>query len=189
MNLVFLPATEPDNETYGRVPETIKEFPDASIHTIKYPDLVWYNEAVCNEAISQIRALALSPVVLIGFSKSGLGAWNIARALPDIVAGTIIFDSPVTRTELPSWGTAPFYKDDASWQKDLPILHMDEFQSAMPETHRLVLIAGPGFNDEMTQLSDALAKRGSTHAFLPLSHLEHHWNTGWIEDGLKEMNC
>jgi pimeloyl-ACP methyl ester carboxylesterase len=185
-HLVFLPATESSNTTYGEVPEKIEGVPDVSIHTIQYPHLVWYNKRVCDEAIAQIRALNVSPIVLVGFSKSGLGAWNIARRIPELVSGTIIFDSPVARQELPSWGTAPFYADDASWQEDLPLNTIDEFQAVVPETHQLVLISGPGFHDEMCQLSEALSTRACKHAFLARPHLKHHWNSGWIEEGLNE---
>ena len=187
MNLVFLPATEPSDETYGNVPETIEGCLDALIHTIQYPNLVWYNRRVRDEAIAQIRALNVSPVVLVGFSKSGLGAWNIAHAIPDLVSGTIIFDAPVARESLPSWGTGPFYDDDSSWQEDLPCRTIIEFQAAMQDTHQLVLISGPSFHDEIYQLSDELTKIGSRHAFLSRPYLKHHWNSGWIEEGLKKM--
>jgi pimeloyl-ACP methyl ester carboxylesterase len=96
-NLVILPATEPDDTTYGTAPMHIEAYPDAVVHQIRFPKMVWYNETVCKETIAQIEALGLSEIVLVGFSKSGLGAWHIARAMPERVAGTIIFDSPVVR--------------------------------------------------------------------------------------------
>ena len=113
MNLAFLPATEPTDKTYGGVPEKIDGFLDISIHSIQYSELVWYNERIRDKAIAQIRTLNVSPVVLVGFSKSGLGAWNIARTIPDLISGTIIFDAPVAREALPPWGTGSFYEDDS----------------------------------------------------------------------------
>lgn len=187
MNLVFLPATEPSDWTYGKVPETIEGHLDASIYTVQYPNLVWYNARIRDEAIAQIRALNVSSLVLVGFSKSGLGAWNIARTIPDLVAGTIIFDAPVARESLPSWGTVPFYEDDSSWQEDLPLHTIDMFQTVMPDIHQLVLISGPVFHDEMCRLSGELTKIGLRHAFLSRPHLKHHWNSGWIEEGLNEL--
>ena len=96
-NLVILPATEPDDTTYGTAPMHIEAYPEATVHHIRFPKMVWYNETVCKETIAQIEALGLSEIVLVGFSKSGLGVWHIARAMPERVAGTIIFDSPVVR--------------------------------------------------------------------------------------------
>lgn len=173
--------------TYGAVPARIEGPLDVAIRMVRYPNLVWYNARVRDEAIAQIRKLNVSPVVLVGFSKSGLGAWNIARAIPDLVSGTIIFDAPVARESLPPWGTDPFYEDDSLWQKDLPLHTVESFQSVIRQTHQLVLISGQSFHDEMCQLSDRLTKIGLRHAFLSRPHLKHHWNSGWIEEGLKEL--
>ncbi len=185
--LVFLPATEPGNGHYGEIPQQIALFPDLAVRQVNYPTLVWYNRAVQDEAIRQIRALTATSLILVGFSKSGLGAWNIARRMPDRVAGTILFDAPVARDTLPPWGTAPFYADDAAWQADLPLRGIREFNEAMPAAHRLVLISGPGFHDEMQILSDALRQLGRQHGFLDRRNLNHHWNAGWIEEGLHEF--
>ena len=51
----------------------------------------------------------------------------------------------------------------------------------------LVLISGGSFFDEMCTLSLAMDEAGIAHAFLPRPHLKHHWNSGWIEEGLSEM--
>ena len=185
--LVFLPATEPGNHNYGVIPENIASFPDLAVRQVTYPALVWYNRAVQDEAIEQIRAWSVPSVILVGFSKSGLGAWNIARRIPDLVAGTIIFDAPVARDTLPSWGTAPFYKDDAAWQEDLPLRTCEQFKSVMPVNHKLVLISGKGFHAEMCMLSDKLSGIGLNHVFLPRPDVKHHWNSGWLEEGLMKL--
>ena len=185
--LVFLPATEPGDATYGAVPEQVAAYPTAKLYQVRFPSLVWYNAAARTEAIRQIAALEPGPVVLIGFSKSGLGAWNIARAIPDRIAATLIFDAPAARAELPPWGTAPFYADDAAWQEDLPLLHVTDFAAALPRTHKLILISGEGFHDEMALLARALSATELDVTFLPRPHLRHHWQSGWLEDGLAAL--
>lgn len=186
MNLVFLPATAPGDTSCGTIPERIMTSPSAAVYQVTFPEMVWYNDAIRASAITQIRSLDVTPVTLVGFSKSGLGAWNIARAMPDYVSRTIIFDAPVARRIMPPWETSAFYDDDASWRKDLPVLTINEYQAAIAETHRLVLISGEKFHGEMRALSDELSMKGVRHLFLPRPHLKHHWNSGWIEEGLKE---
>jgi len=187
-NLAFLPATEPDDETYGVIPELVPGYPELVLRQVRYPTMVWYNEAVRQEAIAQIRGWDVSPVVLVGFSKSGLGAWNIAREIPDRIAATIIFDAPVARRQLPTWGTQAFYADHTAWQGDLPVRTVEAFAAAVPEAHRLVLISGPGFRAEMCALSRALARIGHDHVFLDCPDMKHHWNSGWIEKGLAALS-
>jgi pimeloyl-ACP methyl ester carboxylesterase len=184
MNLVFLPATEPTDNTYGSIPQQIVGHPDGTLYPLYFPHLVWYNKPVRDQAIRQIEALQLSSFVLVGFSKSGLGAWNIARSIPDRVEATLIFDAPVARTEVPPWGTAGFYPNRETWLNDLPIRRVREFKTALPSRHRLILISGANFPDEMSALSQALTAANVEHIFLPRPHLIHHWNSGWIEEGL-----
>ncbi len=187
MNLVFLPATEKSDETYGQAPHMVRGFPEAAVHEIKYPQLVWYNQNVRSQAVAQIQALEIGPVVLFGFSKSGPGAWNIARSIPELVAATIIFDAPMVLQELPMWGAEKFYEDDAAWRKDSPVNSIAEFRTAMPDTHRLILISGEGWHEEMVQMSETLSREGCPHTFLSRPDLRHHWDSGWIEEGLRAL--
>ena len=110
-----------------------------------------------------------------------------ARETPDIVSATIIFDAPVARQQLPPWQTDAFYTSHTEWQKDLPANTIPGFASAMPPNHRLVLISGKNFHEEMSAFSQALDEAGLAHAFLSRPHMMHHWNSGWIEHGLSTL--
>lgn len=108
MNLVLLPATEPDDGTYGFMPEQIESYPDVSVHPIRFPRMVWYNGTTRQETVAQIRSLGVAPIVLAGFSKSGLGVWNTAQMIPDLVSGMILFDAPMMLNEPPMPVPNPF---------------------------------------------------------------------------------
>ena len=183
-NLVFLPATAPEDRTYGMIPQRMSAYPDIAVHAIQYPTVVWYNTSIRAQAIAQIRRLDLASIILIGFSKSGLGAWSIARMIPERISGTLIFDAPVADEDRYRWGADQFYHDDATWQRELPLHSVQEFRTALPKTHKLVLISGEVFHDEMSSLAQVLSEAEVEHTFLPRPHLKHHWNSGWIEEGL-----
>jgi len=182
MNIIFLPAMEPGNTVYGSVPDSIDGCPEAVIYNVKFPRLVWYNEEVCTEAIRQIKQFGKGPFVLVGFSKSGLGAWNIARRIPELISHTVIFDVPVSRSELPPWGTDPFYRNDEEWQRDLPLKNIKKFKDAVSSRHILIMISGATFHSEMEVLSSELKKTGVKHVFVPHPEMKHSWNSGWIEE-------
>ncbi len=186
MNLVFLPATEPGDETYGMVPEYVQAYPDASVYQVRFPTMVWYNGKTCRDAVLQIRSYAVSSIVLVGFSKSGLGVWNVARMIPDLISGMILFDAPVTRMEPPR-ETEAYYGSNSSWQRDQPIQTTKEFETVMPKTSKLVLISGESFHTEMIRLAEALATTSIAYTFLPRPDLKHHWQSGWVEEGLKAL--
>lgn len=110
--LVFLPATDPNDKTYGVIPDSIPEYPELHVRSVSFPGLVWYNESVQQKAVNQILSWDISDLILIGFGKSGLGVWNITKQIPELVSATIIFDSPVARDKLPTWRTQTFYSND-----------------------------------------------------------------------------
>jgi len=184
LNLVFLPATEPGDTEFGSIPE---EYPGVSVHRIHFSTMVWYNQTICRQAIEQIHSLSVSPAVLVGFSKSGLGAWNITRTIPARISATIIFDAPVAGEKLPPWGTSSFYADDAAWLEDLPIRTVSDFQWKVSAGHKLILISGEAFHQEMCELSRKLRDMKFSHVFLPRPHMKHHWQSGWIEEGIKTL--
>ena len=186
-DIILLPATDPRDRTYGTMPETIEACPSAPVRHVRFPSVVWYNDAVREQAIEQIVSMGVSAAVLVGFSKSGLGAWNITRAIPHLISATLIFDAPVAREPMPPWGVASFYASEAAWGKDLPARSVAAFRAAVPDTHRLVLISGEAFHDEMSLFSEALREEGVRHAFLPRPRMKHHWRSGWIEEGLSAL--
>ncbi|MFP4356245.1 MAG: GNAT family N-acetyltransferase [Phycisphaerae bacterium] len=185
-DLVFLPATGPDEARFGQIPERIDRFESARIHQVRFDRLVWYNRQIRTQAIQQIRAMDARRIVLIGFSKSALGAWNIAREIPEMVAATVLFDTPAT-SEPRRWQSPQFYPDAESYAADLPIHSIDDFASAMAADHKLVLISGQLFADDMRALSSACDEVNLAHTFLDQPALLHHWNSGWIELGLEAL--
>lgn len=181
MQLIYLPATEPGDTTYGHPPQQIEGRGDLDVAEVRYAHMVWYNERVRAEAQRQIDLLAGDRVILVGFSKSGLGAWHLASALRQPAAATIIFDAPVAHQEIPvQWGAAPFYDDVGTWRQDLPIHRIRDFRQSVAPDHRLILIAGAHFDADMVALSGALDEAHYEHTFLRHPEIAHHWNSGWL---------
>ena len=181
MDVIFLPATEPGDTTFGQAPQ---EVPIGRVHHVRFPHLVWYNKAYQAATVQQIQRLTDQPFLLIGFSKSGLGAWNIIDQLGPHLQGVLIFDAPMARQQLPPWGTQPFYQTDADWLADLPIRNAARL-TQIPDLPAIVLTSGSNFHDEMAACSDHLQTIGLSHTFDPQPDRPHHWTSGWLENGIE----
>lgn len=182
MHIIYLPATEPGDPTYGAPPPSVEGFPHLVSHEIQYDAMVWYNEQIRAEAKRQILALGLDRIVLVGFSKSGLGAWHLAcdRDLP--VTATIIFDTPFAHAEIPvQWGAGPFYDNVDQWRRELPIHRAGDLIPAGKGGHRLVLVSGASFDADMADMASQLDTVGCPHTFIRRPDLTHHWNSGWLD--------
>ncbi|MFA7237225.1 MAG: hypothetical protein WC058_10195 [Phycisphaeraceae bacterium] len=183
-DLVILPATVPGDATYGSTPDHVADHPDWRVHQVRFPRQVWYNAAIRRQAADQIRAMRLRSFVLVGFSKSGLGAINLMRELGDSVAATIVFDAPVARSITYPGDAADFYADDRTWRDDLPLTHAAALAPTLGPTHRLILISGANFHDEMATFSHRLTELHADHTFLPRPRMAHHWQAGWLSQAL-----
>ena len=178
--LVFLPATEPFDDRYGQAPAAIQTHPHWLIHHVRFARMVWYNAAVRQRAVEQIETANLSNLVLVGFSKSGLGAWNMAMALANRVKATVIFDSPMCTQPMPSYFGGGFYQTNAQWCDDLPSKSVTRFAELMPRDSRLILIGGEGFSEDMRLMSRLLNEHDVSHTHIDQPCLKHHWNSGWL---------
>jgi pimeloyl-ACP methyl ester carboxylesterase len=188
-HLVFLPASAPGDEGLDLALRECALLPGTIVGEVTYAAMVWYNEEVCSEAVRQISAFGDESVILVGFSKSGLGAWNIARRIPDHVNATIIFDAPASRGERPPWEIDAFYGTDAEWQRDQPIRTVPDFAANINPRHHLVLISGELFHDEMAELAKALAGTAVRHTFLARPELKHQWQSGWLGEALELLGA
>lgn len=182
-HVVYLPASAPRVTRYGH-PSLETLWADGVLqHVVPFDRQVWYNAAIRRQVLAWLDSLEEGPLVLVGFSKSGLGAMNLALepSLRKRLRGVVIFDAPVSTMTLPPWETADFYTDDLAWQADLPLLRVNEYARVFDDACRLVMISGEYFAPQMRELADALAAAGVVHDFLDQPTMAHHWQSGWLE--------
>lgn len=176
---IYLPASAPSNTRYGLVPQTPVIAGNTCV-PVWFEDEVWYNEAVRSETRKQIARIPGSGHILIGFSKSGSGALNLALDDPDWYSAVVIFDSPLCHDTLPPWNTAAFY-DQVSWEADLPVNRMDKVAS-LAESVRLIHIGGEAFCEDHKAFDRMLGEREIPASFAPRPDMTHHWDAGWVKE-------
>ena len=180
---IYLPASAPSNTRYGLVPRQ----PAVEGHTclsVWFEDEVWYNKDVRAETRRQIEQVPGEGHILVGFSKSGSGALNIALDDPARYKAVVIFDSPLTYQELPPWNTAAFY-DQEAWEEDLPVNRIDDI-AALAETVRIIHIGGRAFCEDHSAFDQMLIDRQIPALFASRPHLAHHWDSGWVAEYVRQ---
>lgn len=175
-----LPATEPGDRSFGVLsPEELAGF---DVMEVAFSRLVWYNAAIRAETWQQIVAADPGPDdVLIGFSKSGHGALNLALDHPGVFGRVLIFDAPICRRELFQWSTEGFYTQQ-TWTEDWPLGRLSQLVELSGHTE-LILVSGDGFADEMRQMDREITEAGGRCRFHDVQ-LPHRWDSGWIRRSL-----
>lgn len=141
------------------------------------PHQVWYNRG---ERDRIARALAgAAGLTLVGFSKSGLGALNLALDHPGLAARVVAFDVPMARDPHPGWGVEDFYPDLAAYRDDLPLTRAPRLR-AMAAQVRLLHIAGALYADD----HDAWHRQldgAPGYDYLRRPDWPHRWDAGWLD--------
>ena len=107
MKLIFLPATDPRDSSYGRPepewPALRRVHQETECVLLPFDRLVWYTRPIRHDAFEGIRRICdgrFEQVVLVGFSKSGCGAVNMALDHPGLFGSVIVFDAPLANEDV-----------------------------------------------------------------------------------------
>lgn len=181
---IYLPASAPENLSYGQVPSRAL-FKGNGHFAVRFEIEVWYNKFWRRETVEQIAPYLTRTNILIGFSKSGLGAMNIARENPGMFDTVLIFDAPLMHLRLPPWNTSDFYTQE-TWERDLPQNNMESISELCGQT-RIVHVGGQAFHEDHVAFQ-ALSERTLTaceHHHHP--EYSHSWTSGWVEQALESV--
>jgi len=181
---IYLPASDPDNFGYGRVP-SVPAIDGNSIFRVVFPKEVWYNREWRSRTVDQLKpALCKNKAnILVGFSKSGLGALNIAIENPSLFHSVIIFDAPLTHRILPPWNTSPFYSQ-SEWENDLPENRLEEVRKLSLNT-KIIHVGGASFPQDHVEFDRMLEEHGIERHFQPRPTLAHSWESGWVREAVE----
>jgi pimeloyl-ACP methyl ester carboxylesterase len=185
MKIVFLPAVSPGDLSYGSPQDDWarleSRFPGAECAMVRFDTMVWYNRRIRAETMRQVSGICrgkLDDAVLVGFSKSGCGAANIALDHPGIFRSVVVFDAPLCNQDATLFGMEPFYRDSRALRPDVPALrirHGDDFGSTA-----LVLVSGMHFADQMAEFAEELSRRRLPFHRINDTAYPHNWNAGWL---------
>ncbi len=182
--LFFLPASDPDDMQFGnpkqlQLPENYLPF------TLSFGRMVWYTPEIRAEAIQQVTAITGNfDKILVGFSKSGLAALNLAIEYPSLFNQVIVFDAPLLNRSITRYGINNFYASDDDYWTDHPLSKLDEGKRwGNSQVH---FITGSSFKQKMLEAVPLFHEQGGSFSVYE-QNFSHHWNSGWIPFILAEL--
>ena len=118
--------------------------------------------------------------LLVGFSKSGCGAWSLMLRNPDLFGWAAAWDAPLMLDAPGQYGSGPIYGSEENFEQ----FHITSLLSQRAEqfqTERRLMHLGYGnFRDEHERIERQLTELGVAHLYRDGPHREHHWNSGWV---------
>jgi ubiquinone/menaquinone biosynthesis C-methylase UbiE len=122
--------------------------------------------------------------LLLGFSKSGNGAFTLLLRHPTVFGRAVAWDSPLNMDKPSSYGMGPIYGTQENFEKyRIP----DLFQKRAAELgkeKRLALIGVSNFDKHHQAIHELMEKLKIPHEYREDKKPKHHWDAGWVKDAV-----
>jgi hypothetical protein len=204
--IVFVLPVEPKEEQ--RFGDGLSEFRKVELHKkygvivveASFEQLPWYADHPTNEGMRQESHFikAIVPAVdelfpgkktrlLLGFSKSGWGAYCMILRHPDLFAAASAWDAPLMKDKPNQFGMAEIFGTQENFEKyEVSRLLREKgapFQTAM----RLALSGYENFREHTQQAHALLESLKIQHDYADGPLRKHVWGSGWVEESLKSL--
>ncbi|MBI3743885.1 MAG: hypothetical protein HY261_06320 [Chloroflexi bacterium] len=122
--------------------------------------------------------------LLLGFSKSGWGAWSLLLRHPDVFGRAAAWDAP-TAMDAPRYGMDGIIGSREAFAKyELHTVLRAKGRELGPAP-RLALLGYGNFREQMTQTHALMDSLGIPHEWRDGPQRQHHWESGWVEDAAR----
>ncbi len=165
-----------------------------------FSHLPWYADHPTDAGIRQERHFldvvvpfveATYPVVakrdgrlLVGFSKSGWGAWSLLLRHPDRLGRAVAWDAPLMLSSPDRYGAKPVFGTLENFRKYEITRLLAARAGALRGTERLLLLGHGNFRDHHRAMHERLGELRIPHVYRDGPQRKHHWGGGWLEEAV-----
>jgi S-formylglutathione hydrolase FrmB len=201
-----LPVEALDERRYGdgllEVKKVAQERKFAAIFAAPtFSQLPWYADHPTDETIRQETYFlqAVMPLVeknypalpgregrvLLGFSKSGWGAWSLLLRHPDRFERAAAWDAPLDMRQPNRYGMGPIFGTQANFERYQITQLLVERAASLPGKPRLGLFGYGNFRDQHEAVEQELRNLGIPHFYRDGPHRAHTWDSGWLPEAIE----
>jgi pimeloyl-ACP methyl ester carboxylesterase len=127
--------------------------------------------------------------LLLGFSKSGWGAWSLLARHPDLFDKAAAWDAPLDMQRFDLYGAAQVFghQDHFDQYRVLPAIQKSlsvKTLSTTAASPRLILTGYDNFRMHHLTTHRVLDEAKIPHVYRDGPQLKHAWNSGWVEEAV-----
>jgi len=120
--------------------------------------------------------------LLLGFSKSGWGAWSLLLRNPDKFSKAVAWDAPLMMNQVGEYGSTSVFGTQENFEK-YQITRLVR-ASDLGESKRLILTGFGGFRQDHQQMHSLLDELKVSHEFRDETERKHDWHSGWVPEAV-----
>jgi len=121
--------------------------------------------------------------LLVGFSKSGWGAWSLLLRHPDTFGRAAAWDAPLQMNEPGRFGSGPIFGSAENFRNyQVSRLLADRAALLRTQPTRLILLGYGGFREDHLKTHELLDSLKIPHVFRDGPKRKHDWHSGWFRE-------
>lgn len=125
--------------------------------------------------------------LLLGFSKSGWGAWSMLLRRPDMFERAAAWDAPMMMQQVGLYGNGPIFGTQANFEKyRITDLLMSNKEKLGTEP-RLILTGMGNFESEHRAAHERLNQLKIPHVYDDRPKRKHDWHSGWVTEAVEYL--
>jgi S-formylglutathione hydrolase FrmB len=118
---------------------------------------------------------------LLGFSKSGWGAWTLLLRHPDLFGKAAAWDAPMTM-DVPRYGMAPIVGTQDNFERYRVTTLLRARGALLGSEPRLMLTGWDFYREQTVGARRLLQQLKILHVYRDGPQRRHHWNSGWMPE-------
>jgi S-formylglutathione hydrolase FrmB len=123
--------------------------------------------------------------MLLGFSKSGWGAWSLLLRHPDTFTRAAAWDAPLMMEKIGKYGTGEIFGTQDNFAKHRPADLLRENAELLRDKERLILTGYGNFREHHQQAHDLLDELKISHEYRDGPPRRHDWHSGWVAEAVE----
>lgn len=123
--------------------------------------------------------------LLLGFSKSGWGAWSLLLRHPDLFEKAAAWDAPLMMDRPGQYGSGPIFGTEENFARYQLTKLLQVPPPGILEAPRLILTSFGNFRNHHLRMSELLTSRKIPHHSVDGPMRAHGWHSGWVQESLE----
>ena len=123
--------------------------------------------------------------LLLGFSKSGWGAFSLLLRHPDVFAKAVAWDAPLIMDRPGCFGSGDIFGTQENFEKYRITKLLEERALTFQKEKRLILLGYGNFRDQHKKIHELMTDLKVTHEYRDGPERDHDWHSGWVDEAVK----
>ena len=123
--------------------------------------------------------------LLLGFSKSGWGAFSLLLRHPKALGKAVAWDAPLMMNAPGNYGSGPIFGGNENYQLYQLSKLVPQQAAHFKDSPRLIHLGYGNFQSQHVEFEALLNAHNISHVYQNGPSRKHDWNSGWVDDAAR----